>query len=68
MRGKIISLITVLTAFLLGGGTMYYFVEANGEKDAGTWENGPSCNRDSRNGQLGARGASAAENRQGSGF
>ena len=36
MRGKIISLITVLTAFLLGGGTMYYFVEANGEKDAGT--------------------------------
>ena len=36
MRGKIISLITVLTAFLLGGGTMYYFVETNGEKDAGT--------------------------------
>lgn len=29
MRGKIVTLVTVLVAFLLGGGAMYYFVEVN---------------------------------------
>jgi len=28
MRGKLIILVTVLVSFLLGGGTMYYFLEA----------------------------------------
>ncbi len=31
MRGKIIILGTILVAFLLGGGTMYYFIEENGK-------------------------------------
>ena len=41
---------------------------AGGERDAGTRENGAGRHRDRGNSQSGTRGASAAEDRQGSGF
>ncbi len=33
MRGKLITLVTLLVTFLLGGGTMYYLMEEYGEKN-----------------------------------
>lgn len=34
MRGKLVSLVTIVVAFVLGGGAMYYFVEINNQGQA----------------------------------
>ncbi len=36
MRGKLITLATILVAFLLGGGTMYYFISSNADNGSNT--------------------------------
>lgn len=53
MRGKLVSLVTVVVAFLLGGGAMYYFVEINEENQTTNNYTGPTyttgvikCNND----------------------
>lgn len=42
MRGKLVTLVTLVAAFLLGGGTMYYLMEVNEQNQVNSNVTGPT--------------------------